>query len=294
MLKRIITAIVALGVFIPIVIFSHTWVSAALIGVCIVIAVFESIRCIGQKKNFFLTIPLCTASMVMPLYTIYATQYAKSTDPQSVFTVGAVVTILVTLYVFTVAVFSSKTLNVADAGLLIAMFIFANVGFTSLIYIRNVATNGKYLVYLPFIVAWVTDSFAYFTGRFLGKHKLIPAVSPKKTIEGAIGGTIGGAICVILFALVISTFFKPDGGEGVIKANYLAFAIFGLFIPIFGQIGDLMMSVIKRNYGIKDYGKFFPGHGGMLDRFDSALANCMILAIVCTCPYFDLLPTIVS
>ena len=291
MLKRIITAIVALGVFIPIVIFSHTWVSAALIGVCIVIAVFESIRCIGQKKNFFLTIPLCAAGMIMPLYTRYATH---TDNPQSVFTVGAVVTLLVTLYVFTVAVFSSKTLNVADAGLLIAMFIFANAGFTSLIYIRNVAANGKYLVFLPFMVAWITDSFAYFTGRFLGKHKLIPAVSPKKTIEGAIGGTIGGAITVIIFAWVVSTFFKPDGGEGVIQANYLAFAIFGLFIPIFGQIGDLMMSVIKRNYGIKDYGKFFPGHGGMLDRFDSALANCIILAIVCTCPYFELLPTIIS
>ena len=291
MLLRIITALVALCVFIPIVIFSHTWVSAALIGVCIVIAVFESIRCIGQKKNFFLTIPLCAASMIMPLYTRYATH---TDNPQSAFTVGAVVTILVTLYVFTVAVFSSKTLNVADAGLLIAMFIFANCGFTSLIYIRNVAANGQYLVFLPFMVAWITDSFAYFTGRFFGKHKLIPAVSPKKTIEGAIGGMIGGALCVVLFAWVVSSFFKPEGGEGVIQANYLAFAIFGIFIPIFGQIGDLMMSVIKRNYGIKDYGKFFPGHGGMLDRFDSALANCMILAIVCTCPYFDLLPTIIS
>lgn len=292
MLKRIITALVALCVFIPMLVFSHTWVSAALIGVCIVIAVFEAIRCIGQKKNFFLIIPLCTASMIMPLYAIYAKQHID--NPQSIFTVGAVVIILVTLYVFTVAVFSSKTFNIADAGLLIAMFIFANYGFTSLIYISNFAANGKYLVFLPFIVAWVTDTFAYFTGRFFGKHKLIPAVSPKKTIEGAIGGTIGGAISVVIFAFAVSTFFKPDGGEGIIQANYLAFAIFGIFIPIFGQIGDLMMSVIKRNYGIKDYGKFFPGHGGMLDRFDSALANCMILAIVCTCPYFDLLPTIIS
>ena len=291
MLIRIITAIVALCVFIPMVIFSHTWVSAALIGVCIVIAVFESIRCIGQKKNFFLTIPLCAASMIMPLYTRYATH---TDDPQSTFTVGAVVCLLVTLYVFAVAVFANKTLNIADAGLLIAMFIFANAGFTALIYVRNVAANGQYLVFLPFMVAWITDSFAYFTGRFLGKHKLLPAVSPKKTIEGAIGGTIGGALTVIIFAWVVSTFFKPAGGEGVIQANYLAFAIFGIFFPIFGQIGDLMLSVIKRNYGIKDYGKFFPGHGGMLDRFDSALANCLVLAIVCACPYFDLLPTIIS
>lgn len=285
MIKRTITAIVALCVFIPMLIFSDTWVYTVLIGICIAIAVFEAIRCIGQKKNFFLTIPLCAASFFMPIYTRYASVYG---DVGDIFIGGSVLVISVSLYIFTVAVFANKTLNVADAGLLIAMFIYVNAGFSATVYIRDVAANGAYLIYLPFIVGWVTDTFAYFCGRLFGRHKLIPSVSPKKTVEGAIGGTLFGAASMVLYAFVIETFFNP---EGIIEANYIALALFGILIPIVGQIGDLIMSVIKRNYKIKDYGKFFPGHGGMLDRFDSALANTLVLAIACT--YFDLLPNII-
>ena len=286
MIKRTITAIVALLVFVPLLIFSHTWFFPAAIGICIFIAIFEAIRCIGQKKNLFLVIPLCATGFATPMFVRFA---SLNNDVQSVFIFGAVVSISVALYIFTIAVFGNKTLNIADAGLLIAMFIYVNAGFSATVYIRDFADNGFYLLFLPFIVAWVTDTMAYFSGRLLGKHKLIPAVSPKKTVEGAIGGTLFGAGSVVLFAFIIEQFFKSEGV--VIEANYIAFAIFGILIPIVGQIGDLIMSVIKRNYGIKDYGKFFPGHGGMLDRFDSAIANCLILAIACT--YFDLLPNIV-
>ena len=276
MIKRTITAIVALLVFVPLLIFSHTWFFPAAIGICIFIAIFEAIRCIGQKKNLFLVIPLCATGFATPMFVRFA---SLNNDVQSVFIFGAVVSISVALYIFTIAVFGNKTLNIADAGLLIAMFIYVNAGFSATVYIRDFADNGFYLLFLPFIVAWVTDTMAYFSGRLLGKHKLIPAVSPKKTVEGASGGTLFGAGSVVLFAFIIEQFFKSEGV--VIEANYIAFAIFGILIPIVGQIGDLIMSVIKRNYGIKDYGKFFPGHGGMLDRFDSAIANCLILAIAC-------------
>ena len=280
MVKRIITAIVALGVFIPILILSDTWVFPIAMGVCTSIGVYEMIRCIGQKKNFFLIIPLCAASMFMPIFIRCVSLYMDK--DLSVFLMAAVVLfIAVSLYVFTVAVFGNKTLNIADAGLLLAVFLYVNAAYTATVYIRDFEKNGEYLFYLPFLIAWVTDTFAYFSGRLFGKHKLIPAVSPKKTVEGAIGGTIFGAISMVLYAFVMSQI--PTVGVG--KPDYVVLTIFGIIIPIVGQIGDLIMSVIKRHYKIKDYGNFFPGHGGMLDRFDSALANLLVLAAACA--YFN-------
>jgi phosphatidate cytidylyltransferase len=114
--------------------------------------------------------------------------------------------------------------------------------------------------------AWVTDAMAYFTGRFLGKHKLAPDVSPKKTIEGSIGGTVFCAIAFVLMGLVVKALVKDS------SPNYIYLAISGLVIAVVSQAGDLIMSVIKRHYNIKDFGNLFPGHGGMLDRMDSVFS----------------------
>lgn len=277
---RLITAIIALIVFIPLVIFSNTWVFPVAMGICTAIATFEIIRCIGQKKNFFLIIPLCAVGLFFPIYTRYAGGL------NNILSTGVAILLLISIYVFAVAVFGNKTLKITDAGLLLATFIYVTAGFSSSVYIRDL-NNGVYLLYLPFISGWITDSFAYFSGRLFGKHKLIPSVSPKKTVEGAIGGTIFGAASILLFAFVVAELIDGKGG---ITANYLAFAVLGLIIPIISQIGDLIMSVIKRHYQIKDYGKFFPGHGGMLDRFDSSIAISLIVAIACT--YFEFFPSI--
>ncbi|WP_297130648.1 phosphatidate cytidylyltransferase [Terrisporobacter sp.] len=117
---------------------------------------------------------------------------------------------------------------------------------------------GKIYVWLIFIIAFMTDTFAYFSGYLFGKHKLIPKVSPKKTVEGSVGGILGST----LICMVFGYFFKID----------LAVIIFlGFFGSIVAQFGDLFASSIKRYVGIKDYGKLIPGHGGILDRFDSVI-----------------------
>lgn len=272
---RLITAIIALIVFIPLVIFSGTWIFPVAMGICTAIAIFELIRCVGQKKNFFLTIPLCALGLFFPIYV------RLSAGTENIIPVGLAAILLVSLYVFSVAVFGNKILNITDAGLILAVSVYVTAGFSSAVYIRDL-NNGVYLLYLPFVSGWITDTFAYFSGRLFGKHKLIPAVSPKKTVEGAIGGTIFGAASIVLFAFIVAELID---GEGGIEANYLAFAILGVIIPVISQIGDLIMSVIKRHYNIKDYGKFFPGHGGMLDRFDSSIALAIVMAIACT--YFE-------
>ena len=282
MVKRIITAIVALAVFIPVLCFSGTWLLPIIMAACTAIGVWEMIACIGQKKNLFLTIPLCLASLFLPVFIRLC-----AGDLQKIFGGTVVFIIVVALYILTVATFASKTFPIGDAGVLFTSFVYINAAFSSAVYIRDFADNGQFLLFLPFIVAWVTDSMAYFTGKFFGKHKLIPAVSPKKTIEGAIGGTVFGAITIVIFAFVVGRFMDPDG---VIGINYIALAVCGLIMPIVGQIGDLIMSVIKRNYKIKDYGNFFPGHGGMLDRFDSALANLLVLSVICS--FTQMLPMV--
>lgn len=115
------------------------------------------------------------------------------------------------------------------------------------------------LVWLIFIAAFGSDIFAYFTGYFLGKHKLAPALSPKKTVEGAIGGIMGSGICALAFGLI----FVP---EYVIHC-----VILGLVCSPISMAGDLVASAFKRKMGIKDYGNLIPGHGGIMDRFDSVL-----------------------
>jgi phosphatidate cytidylyltransferase len=112
----------------------------------------------------------------------------------------------------------------------------------------------------------MTDTFAYFTGMLFGKHKLIPAVSPKKTVEGAVGGTLFAIGFTVLYGFII-------GKVSSASPNYLALVLVSLLVSILSQCGDLVMSLIKRKYGIKDYGKLFPGHGGVLDRFDSIIVT---------------------
>jgi phosphatidate cytidylyltransferase len=129
---------------------------------------------------------------------------------------------------------------------------------------------GNYLVWLVFIIAWSTDTFAYFTGIYLGKHKLCPSISPKKTIEGSIGGIVGSLMICILYGKYLNIIHN-------INISLLHFIILGIITSIISQFGDLTASLIKRNYGVKDFGNIFPGHGGILDRFDSILFTAPIV-----------------
>ena len=164
--------------------------------------------------------------------------------------------------------FLSKDLFTALSVTLMIPFVFSTLG-----YIR-LGAYGAYLVWLPFISAWLTDTFAYFGGFFFGKHKLCPKISPKKTVEGAISGIIGAVIGYIVYA----GFLKNIWGYSV---NILNFAVIALVTSILSQMGDLLASCIKREYGVKDFGNIMPGHGGVLDRFDSLIltAPCIYICL---------------
>lgn len=138
--------------------------------------------------------------------------------------------------------------------------------------------SGVYYILVAFLLSMVADSGAYFVGRAIGKHKLAPVVSPKKTIEGAIGGILVNILGMILYTLILNKCF------GFTQVNYLYAAIYGVLGAAASMIGDLTLSVVKRQVGIKDYGNLIPGHGGVLDRFDSTmmvapLAEILLLLI---------------
>ena len=135
--------------------------------------------------------------------------------------------------------------------------------------------NGRNLVLIPFISAWCSDAGAYFIGSKFGKHKLAPSISPKKSIEGAFGGVAGGILGMLIYGIILH-FCKTD-------VPWLIFVFMGVLGSVFGLLGDLFLSYIKRDCKIKDFGNFLPGHGGVLDRFDS------VLFVVPVCYYLFLI-----
>ncbi len=155
--------------------------------------------------------------------------------------------------------------GIATSGVLLYVsFPLACANITGLYF----APNGWYFVAIGVIAPWVSDVFAYFTGSLIGKHKIVPHISPKKTWEGCIGGAVGSAAIMILFFwLFLDTRIQTDLSRPVF---YLLAGISGIILSAVSQIGDWMASAIKRWAGIKDFGKILPGHGGLLDRFDSA------------------------
>jgi len=152
------------------------------------------------------------------------------------------------------------------------------------IYLTRNHAYGEFFVWLIFISAWACDTCALFAGKFFGKRKLAPTLSPKKTVEGAIGGTLGACVIAGLFAYIASTQFSDTfGGIGALATEMnliLMSAVIGGIGAIFAQMGDLTASAIKRYTGIKDYGKLIPGHGGILDRFDSVIFTAPIVYAV--------------
>lgn len=135
----------------------------------------------------------------------------------------------------------------------------------SFIYLTRALPHGNYVVWLIFISSWINDTCAYCTGMLIGKHKLAPKLSPKKSVEGSVGGVIGAAIVAGLFAYFVV--------EGAVENQVVTwiFVVIGAVGAVVAQIGDLAASAIKRNYDLKDYGRIIPGHGGILDRFDSVI-----------------------
>ena len=269
MLTRILTGVVAFLIFLPFLIFSDTIAFPIAMAICGVISVFEMLHCVKVHKKLSITIPLCLAAVAAPLC-------MRLLGIDRTLTAALAAFLVLQLYVLAITTFSKGKLAVNEACTALMASVYVIAGFTAMVFLHDFHEGGRYLYLLTFIGAWVPDTFAYFTGVLFGKHKLIPDVSPKKTVEGAIGGVTFCVLAFVGFTLLYNNLWLAEGGRAL---PVWLMAIVGLVTAVVSMVGDLTMSLIKRHYGIKDYGRILPGHGGFLDRFDSVLAVAVILAV---------------
>lgn len=252
--QRLIFGIAGIILALAVLIFTSPLVIGCFVALIALIGMYEFFKVTGLKNS-----PSSYAGYVFSLALYLLVLFCKTNLKEYIMLlICAYILVLMTIMVF----FHSKcTFSKAALSFMGTMYI--SIFFMHIIFIRN--TEAGYLnIWLIFISAWATDTFAYFAGRMFGKHKLCPTISPKKTIEGAVGGTIGCIICICLYVYFCSKY-------SLFSANYLNAVILSLLTAIFSQLGDLAASCIKREHDVKDYGNLIPGHGGILDRFDSAL-----------------------
>jgi len=265
MKKRVITAAVALAVLLPILWFSAYFPFVLLLAAFSVLAVFEVACCFGLKPDSPYLFLFYAAAAVLP----FAVRYAPSADALKV--VPALAGLL-TLYGFSVVTLLQGRVrfSVAAGAMLFGFYLLAGVN--AILFIRDsVAYNGRFLFMLVFLGAWVTDCGAQLVGMAFGRHKLIERVSPNKTVEGAVGGVVCGVLGYVVYALIVSGIYK-------ININVWALLLLAVVITVADQLGDLIASAVKREFGIKDYGWIFPGHGGAVDRMDSIVSNALVIA----------------
>lgn len=276
MLQRTITAVIGIALLVVACIFSDTLAFPILIGLVALIGVCEMLGCIGLRKNFL-------SSLCIYFMTVIVTVLTQTIESHSLYIAAYSSVLFCTLFILlTAAVFSEGRIPVDKACIGFTTCAYVITGFVSIIQLRNMKF-GEITYLLVFIAPWVSDTFAYFCGRLFGRHKLIPSVSPKKTVEGAIGGVVFCIIGCTVYRLILGNFYED-------LPPYWVFAILGFVVAIVSQVGDLIFSLIKRRYGIKDYGILFPGHGGVLDRFDSVIATAPLILIACEAlAYFNIM-----
>ena len=282
---RAITSVAIIIAIVPLVLFSEYFVYPAILAALCVTAVYEILKVIGSSKRIAMTIPAYIFAVAFPILPFFAgNEIAKDitflASPDSIKNILLLLAGAMLVYLFYLmggAVFSKGKIPFSKIAEIFTSVTYVVVSFTALSIIRYFDRSlvGMFQLGLVFIVAWICDVFAYLVGSLFGKHKLIPEISPKKTIEGSIGGIVFAALAYLLYGFIV------DKVVGNIEVNYLFLGIFGTVLSVVSQIGDLIASLIKREYGVKDYGRLFPGHGGVMDRFDSVLAVSAILLILC-------------
>ena len=264
MKTRIITAIVALCLFLPFLYFSDTLAFLVLIQLLAFVSTYEILRCVGLDKRAGVSIPCYLVSIIVPYFCRY---YENLVGGSMAF--FFLIFFVMAFYLLSAGVFYRGKVDITSIGTLIAMEFYVVFAVSSIVLLRDIPF-GKYVYLLVFISSWVTDTGAYFVGKTLGRHKLIPEVSPKKTVEGAIGGFVIGVIGLVAYGAVI-------GATTNAVPQYLYLAVAGGVMSLVSMLGDLIASLLKRHFGIKDYGWILPGHGGVLDRFDSVFATAPFL-----------------
>ena len=267
MKQRIIVAVVCVPLIFIILFFLPPYALAVLMAVICAVAAYELLHAIGAKDHDRIAIYAVISAIIIPV--------------GEYFEVGAhvfrAVFLILMSVMFVEAVLVFRTKNQIDfAQILTALFGGAVIPYflSSLISLR-IMPGGHLLALFPIICAFVTDAGAYFTGVFLGKRRAFPLVSPKKTVEGCIGGIAAGTAAMLIYGAVLAL-ATPH------RIVFWALLLYGIIGAAVTELGDLAFSLVKREFGIKDYGRLIPGHGGVLDRFDSMVFTAPAIYLLVT------------
>ena len=276
MKQRILVAGVGMPLLLAVLCWAPDWATALLLAALSVIAAHELLTavCGAEKAKRWTALPAVTGALVIAAVYFSGEHYADSPA-------GTVLRWLIAAAVLALLLASVLTYGRPGALVLQDVCVMAVAGlvipwaFSCMLQLRMLP-HGTGMVLMPLVAAFCSDSAALFTGMACGRHKMAPLVSPHKTVEGALGGIAGGVVGMVIFRIVF--YFCT-----LVPLHIGWCVVIGLAGALMGELGDLSFSVIKRQVGIKDYGRLLPGHGGVLDRFDSVLfAAPMIWMIVCT------------
>lgn len=253
MKKRVISAVIALAILVPIFV-KGGFIYNIAIYVLGILGLKEFLKAKSSKKN----VPAFIEFISYIIFTLLV--LFNTSNEQMIYAVDfRILAGLFLIFLIPAVLYHDRELySITDAFYLIGGLFFLGTSFSLLILIRNISLN--LIIYL-FLITTLTDSYAYITGSLIGKHKLLKEISPNKTWEGMIGGTLFGVIISAIFYFVV---INPD-------VSLFQISLITLFLSIIGQFGDLCFSAIKRYFNIKDFSNIMPGHGGILDRFDSII-----------------------
>ena len=264
MFQRVMVAVVGIPFLLLVLIWAPDWATVLLLMAMCAIGAHELMHAAAGEKGKRLISPVVAAAAAVPLGLYFRARTPDTLGLSVSAAVLAAIAGLLILDLFVNAILAygtDRAIPFAD----VTAGIFAGLVFPLLLgclLLLRLMPMGKALVFLPLCISFGSDTFALFAGMLFGKHKLAPYVSPKKTVEGGIGGLLGGVIGMTLFKFVSGIFMD-------IPLSWTGVVLLGILGSVISQIGDLSFSVIKREFGVKDYGRLLPGHGGILDRFDS-------------------------
>ncbi len=260
MKQRIISAAVALVILIGVFAFYETFVMNIAVSLISAIAVFELLHATGYvKSRALLSFSLCYA-LVVPFFSTL-----------QIHGMQVYVTLAYFILMFGSLLMFHNTIRFEELAISFFISLLVPTALSTIVLMRDTYQRHGFLyVLLCCVAAWISDSCAYFAGRAFGKHKMAPQISPHKTIEGAIGGVAGCCVFFVLACWLYQQYAARYLGESL-RFSWGTLAIIAIFCSLVSIVGDLMASVVKRQTGIKDFGKIMPGHGGVMDRFDSFL-----------------------
>ena len=274
MKKRVLTAAVGIPVLIGGVFFAPIWLFGVIIAVICGFAAFELMRCaIGQApKRLYVSAILsavaiaifggldlrAAAAILLFLFFVLSCEMMICFSTPRKISMEMVAISMLAGGVLPMMLSTLLRIAQFETSISISALVQGN---STLVRIAHDGYVGRVRAFLPFVIAFGSDAGAYFCGRAFGKKQLAPAISPHKTVAGGVGGAVCGSLAAVLYGVIV----RACG----MRANLLSLAAFGLVGSFVAQLGDLTFSAFKRQYGIKDYGNVLPGHGGMLDRFDS-------------------------